>query len=723
MDREILAGLVERVTFHNPDNGFCVLRVTVRGLRELATVVGHAATISAGEWVTASGEWVTDRTHGKQFRAQFLKTSAPATPEGIERYLGSGMIRGIGPIYARKLVQAFADKVFDVIETHPHRLREIEGIGEVRARRIADAWSDQKMIRDIMIFLHGHGVSTARSVRIFKTYGTDAIQVMSENPYRLARDIRGIGFKTADTIAMKLGFDRQAMLRARAGIGYALSEATDDGHCGLPLDELLALAERLLEIPVELVRAALDLELADGSVVADRVGETDCIFLAWLYHAEHGIAERLHMIATQRLPWRDIDASRAIPWVEHRIRLTLAESQRTAVQLALATKLLVITGGPGVGKTTIMKAILQILAVRTARILLAAPTGRAAKRLSETTGLEAKTIHRLLEINPRTGGFRRDAEHPLECDLLVVDEASMIDVPLMHALTKAVPDHAALLVVGDVDQLPSVGPGQVLADLINSERVRTIRLTEIFRQAASSQIVAAAHRVNRGDLPDLAPAGPQGDFYFVPAEDPEMAAARIVELVRNRIPRSFGLDPVHDIQILSPMIRGRVGTRSLNLDLQAVLNPSGAPKVEKFGWGFAPRDKVMQIENDYDRDVYNGDIGFIEAVDAEAGEIRVRFDGKEVEYGAADLDALVPAYAVTIHKSQGSEYPAVVIPVLIQHYAMLQRNLLYTAITRGKRLVVLVGDRKAIAVAVRNVPGRRRWSKLRDWLAGMPQRR
>ena len=721
VDHEILAGLVERVTFHNPENGFCVLRVTARGLRELATVIGHAATISAGEWITASGEWVTDRTHGRQFRAQFLKTSAPATPEGIERYLASGMIHGIGPVYARKLVQAFAEKVFDVIETHPHRLREIEGIGEIRARRIADAWSDQKMIRDIMIFLHGHGVSTARSVRIFKTYGTDAIQVMSENPYRLARDIRGIGFKTADTIAMRLGIDRQAMIRACAGIGYALSEATDDGHCGLPLGELLALTERLLEIPVDLVRTALDLELADGSVVADRVGETDCIFLAKLYHAERGIAERLRAIATKPLPWRNIDTSRAIPWVEHRIRLTLAESQRAAVQLALTTKLLVITGGPGVGKTTIMKAILQILAAKAARILLAAPTGRAAKRLSETTGLEAKTIHRLLEINPRTGGFRRGAEHPLECDLLVVDEASMIDVPLMHALTKAIPDRAALLLVGDVDQLPSVGPGQVLADLIISESVRVIRLTEIFRQAASSRIVAAAHRVNRGDLPDLAPASPQSDFHFVPAEDAETAVARIIELVRNRIPRGFGLDPVHDIQVLSPMIRGRVGTRSLNIDLQAALNPSGAPKVEKLGWGFAPHDKVMQIENDYDRDVYNGDIGFIEAVDAEAGEIRVRFDDKHVEYGTADLDALVPAYAVTIHKSQGSEYPAVVIPVLIQHYAMLQRNLLYTAITRGKRLVVLVGDRKAVAIAVRNVPGRRRWSKLRDWLSVMPQ--
>ncbi len=715
--REVLAGLVERVTFHNSENGFCVLRVKARGHRDLATVIGHAAMISAGEWVTASGEWVNDRTHGQQFRARFMRTSAPTTAEGIERYLASGMIRGIGPVYAKKLIRAFATAVFDVIEAHPERLREVSGIGAIRAKRIVTAWAEQKVIREIMVFLHSHGVSTARSVRIYKTYGADAVQVMSENPYRLARDIRGIGFKTADAIAMKLGIEKTAMIRVRAGIGYALSEAMDDGHCGLPTNELLSLAEGLLEVPSELVRVALDHECLEGSVIVDRIGETPCVFLAGLYRAERAIAERLHGIAVGDLPWPWIDADKAIPWVEARIGMTLAPSQRAAVTLALRTKLLVITGGPGVGKTTIMRAILQILAAKGVRILLAAPTGRAAKRMGEATGFEAKTIHRLLEVDPASGGFRRGEDHPLECDLLVIDETSMVDVPLMHALTRAVPDGAALLVVGDVDQLPSVGPGQVLADVIEAGTVPVVRLTEIFRQAASSRIIATAHRINRGVMPDLARGDAGSDFHFVQADDPETAVARIVELVKTRIPQGFGLDPIRDIQVLCPMARGGVGARSLNVDLQAALNPHGTPKVEKFGWTYAPGDKVMQIENDYDREVYNGDIGFIGAIDVETGEITVGFDGRDVVYGLGDLDALVPAFAATIHKSQGSEYPAVVIPVLTQHYAMLRRNLLYTGITRGKRLVVLVGSRRAVAIAVRNVSGRRRWSKLRDWLA------
>jgi helicase, putative, RecD/TraA family len=718
--REVLAGLVERVTFHNAENGFCVLRVKARGHRDLATVIGHAAMISAGEWVTASGEWVNDRTHGQQFRARFMRTSAPTTAEGIERYLASGMIRGIGPVYAKKLIRAFATAVFDVIEAHPERLREVSGIGTIRAKRIVTAWAEQKVIREIMVFLHSHGVSTARSVRIYKTYGADAVQVMSENPYRLARDIRGIGFKTADAIAMKLGIEKTAMIRVCAGIGYALSEAMDDGHCGLPTNELLSLAEGLLEVPSELVRVALDHECLEGSVIVDRIGETPCVFLAGLYRAERAIAERMRGSAIGDLPWPWIDADKAIPWVEARIGMTLAPSQRAAVTLALRTKLLVITGGPGVGKTTIMRAILQILAAKNVRILLAAPTGRAAKRMGEATGFEAKTIHRLLEVDPASGGFRRGEDHPLECDLLVIDETSMVDVPLMHALTRAVPDGAALLVVGDVDQLPSVGPGQVLADVIEAGTVPVVRLTEIFRQAASSRIIAAAHRLNRGLMPDLARGDAGSDFHFVQADDPETAVARIVELVKTRIPQGFGLDPIRDIQVLCPMARGGVGARSLNVDLQAALNPGGAPKVEKFGWTYAPGDKVMQIENDYDREVYNGDIGFIGGVDAEAGEVTVGFDGRNVVYGLGDLDALVPAFAATIHKSQGSEYPAVVIPVLTQHYAMLQRNLLYTGITRGKRLVVLVGSRRAVAIAVRNVSGRRRWSKLRDWLAKPP---
>jgi exodeoxyribonuclease V alpha subunit len=715
---EVLAGLVERVTYHNAESGFCVVRAKARGHRDVVTVVGHAATISAGEWITASGEWVNDRTHGQQFKARFLRTSSPTSADGIEKYLSSGMIRGVGPVYAKKLVRAFGEKVFDVIEATPDRLREVDGIGPVRAGRIVAAWAEQKAVREIMVFLHSHGVGTARAVRIYKTYGGDAVQVMSENPYRLARDIRGIGFKTADAIAMKLGVDKTAMVRVRAGISYALTEAMDEGHCGLSTDDLVPLAEKLLEVPQELVRTALDLELADGAVIADMVGDQPCIFLAGLYRAERGIAERLLQLGSGKLPWPWIDPDKAIPWVERRTGMVFAKNQRSAVALALTSKVLVITGGPGVGKTTLVNAILRILSAKDVRLLLCAPTGRAAKRMNEATGFEAKTIHRLLEVDPRAGGFRRDSENPLDCDLLVIDETSMVDVLLMHALLKAMPNTAALLVVGDVDQLPSVGPGQVLADMIASGVLPVVRLTEVFRQAAKSQIIVNAHRINEGVFPDLRKPESESDFYFVEADDPEAAVPRIVELVKTRIPRRFGLDPIRDIQVLCPMNRGGVGARSLNIELQAALNPAGERKVERFGWVFAPGDKVMQIENDYDKEVYNGDIGYVVNVDPDDGELTASFDGRSVTYGFGELDTLVPAYAVTIHKSQGSEYPAVVIPLLTQHYAMLQRNLLYTGITRGKRLVVLVGQKKAVAIAVRNVSGRRRWSKLREWLTG-----
>jgi exodeoxyribonuclease V alpha subunit len=714
--QEVVAGLVERVTYHNADNGFCVLRAKARGHRDVVTVIGHAATISAGEWITASGEWVNDRTHGQQFRARFLRISPPTSAEGIEKYLSSGMIRGVGPVYAKKLVRSFGEKVFDIIESTPGRLREVAGIGPIRAASILLAWSEQEAVREIMVFLHSHGVGTARAVRIFKTYGSDAIQVMSENPYRLARDIRGIGFKTADVIAMKLGIEKTATIRVRAGISYALTEAMDEGHCGLPTEELVPLAEKLLEVPQQLVRTALELELREGAVIGDKVGETPCVFLAGLYRAERTIANRLVRLAEDTPPWPSIDPNKALPWAEKQIGFVLAESQVAAIRLALKSKVLVITGGPGVGKTTIVKAILRILAAKGTDLQLCAPTGRAAKRMTEATGYEAKTIHRLLEVDPRSGGFRRSEDNPLDCDLLVVDETSMVDVLLMQALLKAIPDKAALLVVGDIDQLPSVGPGQVLADIISSGAVPVVRLTEVFRQAAQSRIITAAHRINQGSIPDLSPPGTDSDFYFVPAEDPETAVARIVELAKTRIPKRFGLDPIRDIQVLCPMNRGGVGARSLNIELQAVLNPAGDEKVERFGWTFAAGDKVMQIENDYDKEVYNGDIGTINRVDADAGEVVVTFDGRSVTYGLGELDMLVPAYAATIHKSQGSEYPAVIIPVLTQHYAMLQRNLLYTGVTRGKRLVVLVGQKKAIAIAVRNVGGRKRWSKLAEWM-------
>src|SRR5690349_15035366 len=721
-DHEVLAGIVERVTFHNPENGFCVLRVKARAHRELVTLVGHAAMISAGEWITASGEWFNDRTHGQQFRARFLRSSAPTSVEGIQTYLASGMIRGIGPVYARKMVRAFGEQVFDIIEASPERMREVEGIGPIRAQRISTAWAEQKVVREIMVFLHSHGVGTARAVRIYKTYGADAVRVMTDDPYRLARDIRGIGFKTADAIAGRLGIEKTAMIRIRAGISYALVTAMDNGHCGLPTDELARLTVELLEVPEELVLPALDLELTAGTVVAATIGDRPCVFPSNLYRAEQAIAEQLRRRLAGPVPWPYIDPDKALPWIEQKAGLALAETQAAAIRLALTSKVLIITGVPGVGKTTIVKAILRILAVKGVSLLLCAPTGRAAKRMTEATGFEAKTIHRLLEIDPKTGDFKRGDDNPLECDLLIVDETSMVDVMLMQALVRAVPDHAALLIVGDIDQLPSVGPGQVLADIIGSGAVPVVRLTEIFRQAAESRIITSAHRINRGAVPDLSKPESDSDFYFVPADDPETAVARIVDLVGTRIPRRFGLDPVRDVQVLCPMNRGGVGARSLNIELQTALNPAGENKIQRFGWTFAPGDKVMQIENDYEKEVYNGDIGYIDQIDPEAGELTADFDGRAVTYGFGELDTLVPAYAATIHKSQGSEYPAIVIPLLTQHYVMLQRNLLYTGVTRGKRLVVLVGQQKAVAIAVRNVSGRRRWSKLDEWLAGGKQR-
>jgi len=713
---EVLAGLVDRVTFHNSENGFCVLRVKARGQRDLITVVGHAAMISAGEFVQASGGWVNDRKHGVQFRASFLKATAPTTVEGIEKYLGSGMIRGIGPVYAKKLVRAFGETVFDVIEQEPARLREVTGIGPKRAERIIAGWADQKVIREIMLFLHSNGVGTSRAVRIYKAYGADAVRLISENPYRLARDIRGIGFRTADQIAAKLGIEKTALIRVRAGVSFALAEAMDDGHCGLPQEDLLTLTRESLEVPAELVETALVLELQDGTVIADDLDGRRCVFLAGLHRAEREIAEKLKTLAAVKPPWSVIDVDKAIPWVERRTKLALADSQKAAVRVALGSNVTVITGGPGVGKTTLVSSLLKILLAKAITIALCAPTGRAAKRLSESTGLEAKTVHRLLETDPRTGAFRRSEEAPLDCDVLVVDETSMVDVPLMRALLRALPDNTALLLVGDVDQLPSVGPGQVLADIIASGAVPVVRLTEVFRQAAESQIIVNAHRINQGLMPNLTPAE-GGDFYFVDATDAEDGVRKVLTIVQDRMPKRFGLDPIRDIQVLCPMNRGGLGARSLNIELQNVLNPPGGIRIERFGWTFCPGDKVMQVENNYDKEVYNGDLGVVSKIDMEEGELHADFDGRDVTYGFGELDELVLAYATTIHKSQGSEYPAVVIPLTTQHYPMLQRNLVYTGVTRGKRLVVLVGQRKALAIAVKGARARRRWSKLREWLA------
>ena len=714
-EREQLGGLIERVTFHNADSGFCVLRVKVRGQRELVTLIGQAPLVSAGEAVQATGVWINDRDHGLQFKADFLRVSAPTTTEGIEKYLGSGMIRGIGPVYAKKLVAAFAQGVFDVIEQTPERLREIVGIGPGRAARIVSGWAEQKVVREIMLFLHAHGVGSARAVRIYKTYGAEAVQTISENPYRLARDIHGVGFKTADQIAEKLGIEKTASVRLRAGIGYALGSAMDQGHCGLPTEELVQLAVELLEAPRDLIERALHDELVAGDVVLDSVGDTPCVFLAGLYKAERAIAERLRLIGSVAVPWDAIDVDAAIPWIERRTGLVLAPSQREALALAVRSKLLVITGGPGVGKTTLVNSILKVLAAKGVKILLAAPTGRAAKRMTETTGLEAKTLHRLLEVDPANGGFKRDGDRPLEADLLVVDETSMVDVQMMHALTKAVPRACALLFVGDVDQLASVGPGQVLADMIESGAVPVVRLTEVFRQAAESRIIVNAHRINSGEMPDLT-VDRGGDFHFIAADEPEEVIRRLVDVVSKHLPTRFGVDPIRDVQVLCPLNRGGLGARVLNIELQTALNPPGAERVERFGWTYGPGDKVMQIVNDYEKEVYNGDIGTVSRLDIEDRSLTIDFDGREVVHDFGELDAVVLAYATTIHKAQGSEYPIVVLVVTMKHYAMLERRPIYTGITRGKRMVIVIGQKKALWIAVKGRPDRRRWSKLREWL-------
>jgi len=710
---ERLSGSVERVTFHSEESGFCVLRVKVRGHRELVTVTGSAATVSPGEYVECDGCWINDRTHGVQFKTRHLRIVPPSTLEGIEKYLSSGMVRGIGPHFARKLVQAFGERVFEVIEREPGRLLSLEGIGPKRKESVVNAWAEQKVIREIMVFLRSHGVGTARAVRIYKIYGEAAVARVRENPYRLSLDIQGIGFKTADDLAQRLGIPRDSLLRAQAGVRHVLQTISDEGHCAYGYEDLIEVSVKLLEIPRPTLERAIELEIEAGHLVVEAVDGKYRVYLAALYRAEQGVASHLARLTIGPPSWGPIDPGKAIRWVEQKTGLVLSVSQREAVAKAINSKVAIITGGPGVGKTTVVNAILRIVLAKGAQVRLCAPTGRAAKRLSESTGIEAKTIHRLLEFSPKAFSFKHGVADPIDAELLVLDEASMVDVVLMNQLLRAVPDHCALLLVGDVDQLPSVGPGAVLADIIASGVIPTLRLTEIFRQAAASRIIVNAHRINAGQLPlRNAPQDPLSDFYFLQADTPETIHDKLIQLITERIPRRFGFDPIRDIQVLTPMNRGGLGARSLNVELQTRLNPDPAIKVERFGWRFAAKDKVIQIVNDYDKEIFNGDIGAVTMVDLEQSTLSVDYAGRAVSYEFGELDELALAYATTVHKSQGSEYPAVVIPLATQHYTLLERNLLYTAVTRGQHLVVIVGQLKALAMAIKNVRSMRRLTNL-----------
>lgn len=705
---ERLRCVVERITYQNTENGYTVLKCAAKNYNDLVTVVGTMPDIHVGSVLLLEGVWKVDARYGRQFAMEKFEETLPATVYGIEKYLGSGLIKGVGPKFARRIVQEFGKDTLDVIEENPDALIRVEGIGRVRVERIKKSWQEQREIKNIMVFLQSHGVSTAHATKIFKAYGSGSIQVVQENPYRLADDIWGIGFRTADTIAEKLGIEKGRFIRLRSGILYTLNKLSESGHCYALREQLIETAEKLLEVEQPELQITLDEMLRTSDVIRDE----EAIYLPPFYFSETGCARRLLKLLSAERQVR-IDADAVIRQIQSRSAVPYDEIQLKAIRTAVSSKVMILTGGPGTGKTTTTMGILQAYRMAGCRILLAAPTGRAAKRMSEATGMEAKTIHRLLEYKPPEG-YQKKEENPLEGDVLILDECSMIDVMLMYNLLKALPEHMTLILVGDTDQLPSVGAGNVLKDLIASGRIPVVRLTRIFRQAQGSRIIMNAHRINRGEAIDLR-GGKDADFFFAGKETNEEVVDTLVKYCTRNLPSYYHVDALRDIQVLTPMQRGICGAANLNRVLQDAMNPCSI-FLNRGGIQYRLRDKVMQIRNDYDKEVFNGDIGTVFRVDMEERELTVNFDGREVLYDVSELDELSLAYATTIHKAQGSEYPIVVMPFTMSHYVMLQRNLLYTGVTRAKKILVLIGEKKAVWYAVKNETTSERNTKLAERL-------
>jgi exodeoxyribonuclease V alpha subunit len=717
---EEIVGYIERITFQNSENGYTVAQLQQKQHKELTCIVGFMPMLKAGETVRCQGTRKRHLVYGEQFAVETLRVESPADLIGIKKYLGSGLVKGIGAAYAGRIVEKFGIDTLNIIEQQPEKLLEIEGLGKKRVDAICSCWAAQKSIRQVMIFLQGHGVSPAFAQKVYKVYGNESEQQVKANPYKLARDVKGIGFKSADKIAQALGISKESPERIQAGIEFVLESLAEEGHVCFPMGELLVQVEANLEISRERIEPEFQKLYQEQRIEIAQMGfEGRLETFAWLrplFVAEMGIAKQLARLRRAHTLLRPIDANRALEWVQGTLQIKLAENQALAVLQALQEKMQIITGGPGTGKSTITKAILAILEKLTGKIILAAPTGRASKRMTEITGRKARTIHSLLEYDFHNRKFKKGPDSPLDCDLIIIDESSMIDTYLMYSLLKAIPDHAKAIFVGDINQLPSVGPGNILKDMIRSKTIPVTALNQVFRQAAGSRIITNAHRINQGLFPDISNLS-NSDFYFMEVETPEEVQNNILSLVTQRLPKKYGFDPFTQMQVLAPMRKGVIGIEILNSVLQQALNPKGAP-LQWAGKRFQTGDKVMQIRNDHQREVYNGDIGMILSFDTEEQTMIVKIDEREVLYEFSDLDELVLAYAVSVHKYQGSECPCIVMPIHTTHFKLLHRNLLYTGVTRGKQLVVLVGTKKALALAVKNDEVKRRYTGLQQVLTG-----